>query len=158
MLTSPAVRRTGLVLILGASFFLTSGCSKPLVLVDVSGNLKMNGKPLSNVKVEFQPDPDQETRGPGSWGITDDSGNFRLTCSNGKPGAVAGFHRVVLTDLTVYGNVFVGRGDYRHEDEKGKTREVPKKARFASTYAELPNTTLRQEVKEGMGPLVIEIK
>ena len=162
MLTPSAIRQTvqraGLVLLLAVSVFLTNGCSKPLALVDVSGNLKMNGKPLGNVKVEFQPDPDQDTRGPGSWGITDESGNFKLTCSNGKAGAMVGFHRVVLTDLTVYGNTFVGRGDYRHEESGGKSREVPKKARFAQTYTELANTTLKQEVKEGMGPVAFEIK
>ena len=50
-------------------------------LVPVSGKLTMNGRPLKNVKVDFHPDPDQKTTGPGSSGTTDDDGNFTLVCT-----------------------------------------------------------------------------
>src|SRR5437763_10484127 len=94
-----------------AGALLATGCSDQPQLVPVSGKLTLNGKPLGNVKVDFHPDPDKGTRGPGSTGTTDANGNFTLTFAPDKPGAIAGFHRIILTDLDTYGNVFVGRGD-----------------------------------------------
>ena len=61
-------------------------------------------------------------------------------------------------DLDPYGNVFVGKGDYRNEDAKGAKREVPKKPRFSETYSDLAKSPLRQEVTPGMGPIAIDIK
>ena len=117
----------------------------------------MNGQPLKKVRVEFQPDPDKGTRGQGSMGTTDDNGNFTLTYSEGKPGAIVGHHRVVLTDLTMYGNKFVGRGDYRTEDPKGP-KETPKKSRFSEDYTNLTSTPIRVEVKPGMETVTIDAK
>ena len=86
-------------------------------LVPVTGKVTMNGKALKNAKVDFHPDPDMGNTGPGSSGTTDENGEFTLVCSQGsKPGAVVGHHRVIVTDLDVYGTVFVGRGDYRTDD------------------------------------------
>lgn len=134
------------------------GCSKSATLVPVSGKLTMNGKPLGNVKVDFQPDPDQGTKGLGSSGTTDAEGNFTLTYSaEGKPGAIPGFHRVILTDLDVFGNTFVGRGDYRTE-APGGPKETPKRARFPELYGDLAKTPFKQEVKPGMGLVTLEIK
>ena len=98
---------------------LVIGCSRQPQLAEVKGQVLMKGKPLGNVKVDFHPDPDQGTSGPGSSGTTDEQGKFTLTYSNGKPGAIVGHHRVIVTDLDVFGNVLVGRGDYRKE-ENGK--------------------------------------
>ena len=85
---------------------LTAGCSDGPKLAPVNGKLTMNGKALKNVRVDFHPDPDLKTTGPGSSGVTDGDGNFTLVCSQGnKPGAVIGHHRVILTDLDTYGNV-----------------------------------------------------
>ena len=58
---------------------------------------------------------------------------------------------MILTDLDMYGNVFVGRGDYRTEDPKGP-KEVPKFPRFPAAYSDLPNTPFKVEVKPGMEP------
>jgi hypothetical protein len=138
---------------------LLAGCSgSEPTLAEVKGQLKMNGKPLKNVKVEFQPDPDKGTRGTGSTGVTDEQGNFTLKYSETKTGAIVGHHRVILSDLDLFGNVFVGRGDYRNEDGKGGQREVPKLARFPDMYGDLANTPLRQEVTPGMSPITLEIK
>src|SRR4051794_4970198 len=86
---------------------LAAGCSGPK-LVPVSGQVTLNGRPLKNVRVEFHPDPDQGASGPSSSGVTDDDGRFTLICPAraNAPGAVVGHHRVVLSDLDVYGNVF----------------------------------------------------
>jgi hypothetical protein len=138
---------------------LAVGCSGGPKLVPVTGKVTMNGKAIKNVKVAFHPDPDKGNTGPGSAGTTDDDGNFTLKCTQGdKPGAISGHHRVILTDLDTFGNVFVGRGNYRSEDGKGGTKEVPTKPRFPAVYADLAQTPLKQEVKDAMGPVTIDIK
>jgi len=136
---------------------LLAGCSRGPALAEVKGRVTMKGKPLGNVRVDFQPDPDKGTTGPGSTGTTDADGNFTLKYADGRPGAVVGHHRVILSDLDLYGNVFVGRGDYRTEDPKGP-KETPKKARFAPSYADLGQTSLRLEVKSGMEPVTLDVK
>lgn len=140
-----------------ALFGLAAGCSSGPVLAPVTGTVTMNGKPLKNVKVSFQPDPDRKTEGLGSTGTTDDSGTFTLTYDGGKPGAVVGHHRVVLTDLDVFGNVLVGRGNYR-TDAPGGPKETPKRPRFRDAYSNLSQTPFKIEVKEGMSPVTLEIK
>lgn len=136
---------------------LLAGCSgQPLA--EVKGTVTMGGKGIANVKVEFHPDPDKGTSGPGSAGTTDEQGKFSLTYNNGKPGAIVGHHRVVLTDLDVFGNVFVGRGDYRKDDDGKISAEVPKKARFPDKYSDLAQTPFREEVKPGMGTVAFDIK
>src|SRR5262249_55404652 len=116
-----------------------------------------DGKPLKNVRVDFQPDPDKGTSGKGSSGVTDDNGNFTLKYDGSAPGAIVGHHRVTVTDLDVFGNVFVGRGDYRTEDPKGP-KETPKKARFGANYSDLAQTPFKEEVKPGMGPVTLNLK
>jgi hypothetical protein len=133
------------------------GCSGP-ALIPVTGKLVMNDKPLSNVQVDFHPDTDAGTTGPSSSGITDAEGNFTLQCKAlNKPGAIAGKHRVILTDLDRYGTAFVGRGEYRNEDPKG-SKEVPKLPRFPATYSDLTKPILVQEVTAGMQPITLTIK
>jgi len=134
-----------------------AGCSRDVPLTPVSGTVKLSGKPINNVRVDFNPDPDKGTTGRGSTGTTDDNGNFKLVYDDGREGAVIGHHRVVLTDLEPYGTKFVGRGDYRAEDKAGQKVEVPKASRFAKHYSDLPKSPLKEEVKPGMAPVVLEV-
>lgn len=136
---------------------LLAGCSQGPELAEVKGKVTMNGKPLGNVQVAFHPDPDKGTPGQGSTGATDAEGNFTLKYADGRPGAVVGPHRVVLEDLDLYGNVFVGRGDYRTEDPKGP-KETPKIPRFPAVNGDLARTPLRVEVKPGMAPVTLDVK
>jgi hypothetical protein len=126
-------------------------------LVPVTGTVTMNGKPLKNVKVTFQPDPDKGTRGAGATGVTDDSGAFTLKYEGKKDGTIVGHHRVLLTDLDIYGNVFVGRAEYRTEGPGGP-KETPKAARFPNAYSDLARTPVEVEVKPGMAPVTIDVK
>ncbi|HEY0984295.1 hypothetical protein [Schlesneria sp.] len=70
-------------------------------LFPVTGNLTVGGKPLADVSVQLVPvDPQPATNNsPGtltSSGITDASGNFKMTASNGHAGAAKGKYKVVL--------------------------------------------------------------
>jgi hypothetical protein len=61
----------------------------------VSGTVTMDGKPLANVAVLFQPIGGTLNPGPGSSGRTDENGGYTLTVmGGGGKGAVVGLHRV----------------------------------------------------------------
>src|SRR5712692_10171119 len=73
-----------------------SGCGKTLVFNDlVEGTVKLDGKPLGNAHVQFVPD-EPGVKAPGSTGITDENGHYRLNRDGGEPGAVVGKHLVVF--------------------------------------------------------------
>jgi len=78
---------------------LAAGCSGQRV-VPVSGRVTLNGQPLANVHVSFQPlsaGPDHDP-GSGSYAITDNDGRYTLKLVHGDtPGAVVGKHRVEIT-------------------------------------------------------------
>jgi hypothetical protein len=73
------------------------GCGNPLVFNDVvEGTAKLDGKPLGNAHVQFVPD-EPGVKAPGSTGITDENGHYRLHREDGGgPGACVGKHVVVL--------------------------------------------------------------
>jgi hypothetical protein len=74
---------------------LAAGCSGQNFTLNesVEGTLKIDGKPLAGVVVQFLPEGDNI---PSSRGTTDEQGHFTLTCENKGPGAVVGKHRVVV--------------------------------------------------------------
>src|SRR2546423_12618151 len=73
------------------------GCGPRFIVNEtVEGTLKMEGKPVPNVRVEFLPQMGAEHSAPPSGGYTDSNGYYKLTCNNGKPGAVVAKHKVVL--------------------------------------------------------------
>jgi len=91
------MRRTLIFLVL--AFPLAAGCSGGRV-VPVSGRVTLNGQPLANVHVSFQPISagNDHNPGGGSYAITDSDGRFTLRMVEGDaPGAVVGKHRVEIT-------------------------------------------------------------
>ena len=73
--------------------FLVLGCghsSAPL-LGKVAGIVTMDGQPLSNATVMFQP-----ASGRPSSGITDSSGHYTLEYTQGLEGATLGEHQVII--------------------------------------------------------------
>ncbi len=81
-------------------FLIFSGCGggNEIPTAPVSGQVTMDGKPLANVSVTFQPITTaiKETGG-GSFGKTDSEGRFELEfVTTGKSGAVVGEHRVSI--------------------------------------------------------------
>jgi hypothetical protein len=110
----------------------------------VTGTVKMNGRPLAKVRVEFWP----EGGSPRSAGTTDEAGRFTLTADRtGKPGAVVGPHKVVLYDLLVYEAVGI------RPREDTNIREKP--ARFPFRYNDPHQTPLTATV--GPQPNEVEI-
>ena len=120
-----------------------SGCGgSDVKLAPAEGVVKIGGKPAANVSVQFLPDVMKGATGPTSYGTTDAEGKFRLKTYDGQDGAVVGSHNVILADLT----------------EERPPQGVPLKkqprldSRFTTTKGDL-----HAEVKEGGGPIVVEV-
>jgi hypothetical protein len=79
------------------------GSSDPPVS-EVEGVVLLDGVPLAKVQVEFIPEDVDGRRLPFSQGQSDENGQYRLMCENGKPGAIVGPHKVVIRRPSVRGN------------------------------------------------------
>ena len=70
-------------------------------LVPVSGVVTLDGEPLPEARVAFEPmstsGGDPLAIGPGSYGETDATGRYELVSIDDDPGAVVGTHRVRIS-------------------------------------------------------------
>jgi hypothetical protein len=81
---------------------VTCGCGgRDYDVAPVEGTVTLDGKPLVNAAVNFQPIAGGEgshSPGPGSYGRTDDKGRYALrTVEPDEAGAVVGRHKVYIT-------------------------------------------------------------
>lgn len=149
----------------GVIFWTVTGCGAPRVPVaPVEGVVTMGGKPLGHVRVQFMPDANKKTIGPASGGATDDQGHFKLTCADGRIGAVVGWHKVVINDMSVRLPRTPRHG--APVDDKGKTGNaddaVQKQAyqgpRVPDRYTTSGGTPLSIEVKAEKQEITLELK
>jgi hypothetical protein len=81
---------------------LLSGCGgvKPPVekLVNGSGTITVDGKPLGGVRIRLSPINDTKSVG-GSWAVTKDDGTFTLTHWSGKEGVTPGSYLITFSKL-----------------------------------------------------------
>lgn len=124
---------------------LASGCGPGYEVAEVEGVVRVQGKPGAKLHVQFYPDPAKGANGPISAADTDDEGRFKLvlqdTNGSGRPGAVVGWHRVVLSDLQMAAS------------ETGKGVPV----RLTSDYMAAGTTPLTREVARGKQAIEIDI-
>lgn len=73
---------------------VTIGCGPRFVLHPVSGTVTLDGAPVPDVVVSFQPDS-----GPAAMGMTDSAGRYNLRTPGRGQGAVGGRHAVWLEPL-----------------------------------------------------------
>jgi hypothetical protein len=97
----------------------------------------LNGEPLKNAKVEFDPD-----KGSPSYGITDEDGRFELEFIAGEEGAIIGRHTVRIRTRRAY------------TDSNGKEHVEPEI---------LPpechdKSTIVKEVKDGSNVIPIDLE
>lgn len=120
-----------------AGLALAAGCSKGPETAEVEGVLRIKGQPGHKVRITFLPDAEKGAQGPQSTAETDEQGRFTLQVldENGpsRPGAVVGWHRVVLNDLQLA------------QSETG----VGVPIRLAPDYSLPASTPLAHEVKPG---------
>jgi hypothetical protein len=105
---------------------MLAGCTRSPTVVPVSGKVTLDGEPLANVAVAFQPVTDKANASQtaiGSYGRTDAEGNYSLRLIDpDQPGAIIGKHQVTLTTATA--------ANYASDDLKLKTTErLPSAAR-----------------------------
>jgi hypothetical protein len=82
---------------------LTVGCGSGTKYAPVSGRVTLNGQPLANATVSFQPiatEGNLEASALGSTGKTNANGEYTLTCADGHTGAWVGKHRVMISAVT----------------------------------------------------------
>jgi hypothetical protein len=88
-------------LLFGIAVVSIVGCSSSESFVPVSGKVTLNGNPLSHATVSFQPFAKAGSieAGEGSTAKTNEKGEFTLSSSTGKRGALVGKHRVSISAL-----------------------------------------------------------
>lgn len=116
-----------------------AGCSKgnQPPLGSVTGTVTLDGKPLANADVTFQP------VGPGraAMATTDDQGRYEMTYLNDVKGALVGSTVVMITTA-------------KSGSDDGKTPAVPE--RLPKRYHK--ESTLKVEVAEGSNTFNFDLK
>ena len=117
-----------------------AGCSDGRQAVPVSGKVTLNGEPLEDIRVYFQPQATSSgttgkkgppEAGPGSYGLTDAEGKFTLRFSDtNDEGAIVGTHTVLLSDKQAEGAEDADAG----EIEAPPSRLPPSLARQPLTF------------------------
>ncbi|MBN2295291.1 MAG: hypothetical protein JXM70_22865 [Pirellulales bacterium] len=111
----------------GLILLILAGCGgDSYQLAPVSGQVRLDGQPLGECQVRFQPLAISENKvnpGPGSFAVTDEQGRFTLKAINPtRPGAVVGKHRVWL-------NTSKPAGPMESESGRMTPEKVPAKYR-----------------------------
>jgi hypothetical protein len=103
---------------------LAAGCGSGTSFAPVSGRVTLNGAPLANATVSFQPlAPDgSRNAAPGSTGTTNENGEYKLVGPKGENGAWIGKHRVVITPAVEGGDSDARRPAPNPAKEKGSAK------------------------------------
>ncbi len=114
-----------------------TGCSGGYALAPVNGTVTIDGKPLADATVTFNP-IDAGADAPSSFGRTDEAGKFSLNLvSDDSSGALVGKHKVVVAKN------FESSSDVATPQERAA--------------ANLPPHDITFEVKSGSNDAVIEL-
>jgi hypothetical protein len=128
---------------------ISIGCNRGPQLSEVEGTVKLKGKPLDRIQVEFWP----EGNGPRSIGETDSQGRYTLMTDDGKKkGAVIGSHKVLLRDVGVLGEKFLGRAGESVDMTKGKKPRITD-----PRYSDPHQTPLKKEVTGGKNVIDLDL-
>lgn len=120
-----------------------AGCDPAAAPVaEVHGVVRLDGKPLPEVRIQFLPDPQKGNQGPASSGATDGQGRFELVCADERPGAVVGWHRVVITDMRVRLRRSPRSGRRDDEQDEGVAKQKPPLSRVPAKYTTAAHTPL----------------
>jgi len=138
-----------------------SGCGSGVAkLYKVSGKVTLDGQPVSEATVEFEPIDPAGGQKPAS-GRTGSDGTFSLTTNTSGDGAVAGKYKVAIKKIKAGGGAFAQRpeGDpgnpkqmmemmQKHFDQQKKQQSAPKAPanELPDEYGSLDRTPLTAEV------------
>ena len=108
----------GALLIATSALLFVAGCGGDGKVAPVSGVVKLNGKPVADVEVLFQPEAGDSTKSPGppATGVTGADGRYTLkVIGEAKAGATVGKNYVL----------FSGKAAAEDFSEDGKKRGKP---------------------------------
>ena len=132
-----------LLSICSAGLFAVTGCGDSRNSASVSGKITLNGQPLADMGVTFEPMGGNAARG--SYGKTDASGSYTLSfIDNDQPGAIIGKHQVSFADL---------QGGPVETPDAGPA--PPVKTRLPASYR---GTSIEYEVKSGGNQADFDLK
>jgi hypothetical protein len=118
-----------------------AGCSDdPFQIAPVSGRVTLNGEPLADARVSFQPISDGKDVGPDSSATTDAQGNYSLATHDGRRGATVGSHRVRISTLKLSADPSKDDAGYLIRMSRPDSVVVPEKVP-AKYSKEIPLTT-----------------
>jgi hypothetical protein len=121
------------------------GCGSSKQPVPVSGIVTLDGEPLPDARVTFNP---IDTGGWMAFGQTDKQGRFSLTTLNGKPGALPGEYKITveyLGELTE-ASAAIATDMKRMLAERDKLKTKKKDKEVHANYRTVDKTQLRQSV------------
>lgn len=126
MIGVSTVVRPGKFWFLAAALLI--GCGKSdIPLAQVEGTIILDGAPLANATVEFQP-ADGKAKGRPSIGETGPDGKYKLRFSKDQWGAAVGRHKVMITTFSPEGDgKFRDRVPAIYNSHTTLVREVEKK-------------------------------
>ena len=115
---------------------LVVGCGGGHEIGTVSGTVTLDGEPLADARINFQPSGDTRNPGIGSFGRTNAKGEYSLTLIDEKgEGAIVGRHRVMIKAVRA------GNADPADDKQRAGADRVPPEYNI--------NSTLTFEVKPG---------
>jgi hypothetical protein len=134
---------------------LLPGCGHRLPpVVAAKGTVLLNGKPLPKASVTFVPMLDHFGAESNSTAVTDENGEFTLTCAyNNQAGAVVGKHVVLVAETSPpdeLRNVQDSRVLDAYRAKLGN-RPIPPE------YSSVSQSPIKIEVKEGQSEYKIEL-
>jgi hypothetical protein len=129
------------------------GCSQGPPLGSVTGTVTLDGKPLGNVLVTFNPNEG----GGSSTGTTDSAGKYELVHTDRK-GAVLGMHKVTVTALVEAPPVVPMSSDDPNYAKQGTAGYTAKKPAIVIPARYNSSTELSHEVKSGSNEYNLELK
>ena len=114
---------------------VAAGCGRQSDLpptAEVSGTVKVDGRPLARGAVKFVPDATKGTKGPPGVGYIDEEGHYEITTA-GIQGAVVGHHKIGV----------------EAEEEYDETKISVGRSLIPRRYNNPDTSRLAAEVKEG---------
>jgi hypothetical protein len=137
------MRRLIPVVLLIGSLELAAGCNRGPGLVAVDGRVTLDGRPVKDMIVNFQ--PQGATPGNGANGMTDADGRYSLMDNRGSTGAYVGEYKV-----SFYPSIGSKQeGDPADVVNPGRVAGLP------AIYVDPSQTPLRATVPEGGGTVDI---
>lgn len=121
------------------------GCgSESAQVVDVSGKVTRNGKPVPFIYLNFVPESGRQ-----SWGMTDEQGNFKLSYDKDHEGAVVGKHSVWVQ--------LRARSPKDELELPSRLKNSPDLRAILDKYGDRQKTPLRVEIAAPVSDLQIKL-